>query len=159
MRALLLVVALVSSPAFAAAKRVSLEFVNADVTSVLRMFADLGRFNLVAADSVSGKVTLSLRNVPWDQAFEAVLASKGLGMERSDSIIRVAPLKELADEAAQRAQLEDARLDAAPVRTTLLRVNYANAADLANQVKASLSRRGSVSVDPRTNTLIIRDVE
>ncbi|MBL8916820.1 MAG: secretin and TonB N-terminal domain-containing protein, partial [Archangium sp.] len=149
-------------PALAAGsppKRVSFEFVNADVTSVLRVFAEVGKLNLVTADSVSGKVTMSLRNVPWDEAFQAVLASKGLGVERTRSILRVAPLKELADEEVQRAAIAKAQFEAKPLKTTLIPVNYASAADMAAHVKATLSSRGTVSVDTRTNTLIIRDVE
>lgn len=140
-------------------KRLSLELVNADLHSVLRLFAEVGRFNLVTADDVSGKVTLRLRNVPWTEAFWAVLASKGLGAERGDGIVRVAPLSTLAAEAEARARLEDARRAERPLVVTLLPVNYANATELANQVRGTLSSRGTVTVDTRTNTLIIRDVE
>lgn len=140
-------------------KRLSLELVNADLHSVLRLFAEVGHFNLVTADDVSGKVTLRLRNVPWTEAFRAVLASKGLGAERGDGIVRVAPLSTLAAEAEARARLEDARRAERPLVVTLVPVNFANATELANQVRASLSPRGTVMVDPRTNTLIIRDVE
>lgn len=156
---LALILAVVSCSALAAPKRVSFEFVNADVTTVLRVFADVGKLNLVTSDSVQGKVTMSLRNVPWDEALAAVLAAKGLGLERTESSIRVAPLKELADEEAQRAKLAEAKFAAAPLKTTLIKVSYANANELAQQVKSTLSARGTVAVDTRTNTLIIRDVE
>ncbi|MFO0601460.1 MAG: secretin N-terminal domain-containing protein [Myxococcaceae bacterium] len=149
-------------PAFALprpSKKVSFEFVNADVTSVLRLFAEVGHVNLVTSDTVSGKVTMSLRNVGWDEALRAVLAAKGLGIDEVGSIVRVATLQELAAEAALRAKTEEDRFKAAPLKTTLIRVNYANAADLAPQVRATLSSRGTVAVDARTNTLIIRDVE
>jgi len=160
MRALLLVV-LLSLPALAAPskKKVSFEFVNADVQSVLRAFAELGKFNLVTSEQVSGKVTMRLRNVAWDEAMRAVLAAKGLGVEQTESILRVAPLSQLEAEAEQRARLADARLQTAPLKTTLMRVNYASASDMAALVKPTLSARGTVSVDTRTNTLIIRDVE
>lgn len=160
MRLIILAVTLIAGSAFASApKRVSFEFANADVHSVLRIFSEVGRFNLVTSEAVSGKVTLSLRNVPWDVAMNAVLAAKGLGFERRDNIVRVAPLSQLADEAAMRARIEEAKFLAAPLKTTLIPVNYANAAELAQQVKGTLSSRGTVSVDTRTNTLIIRDVE
>ncbi len=160
LRRLLLLVCLSSSAAFAASpKRVSLELVNADITSVLRLFAEVGRFNLVTSEEVSGKVTVSLRNVPWDQAFQVVLASKGLGLDRHDTIYRVAPLSRLTDEAEARARRSQAEFNARPLVTRLIPVNYASAADMAQQVKAVLSPRGSVSIDARTNTLIVRDVE
>ncbi len=108
---------------------------------------------------MTGKVTVTLRNVPWDVAMKAVLASKGLGLERTDNIVRVAPLSQLADEAAARVRLQEAELATAPLKTTIIRVNYATATDMAQHVKATLSPRGTVSVDTRTNTLIIRDVE
>ncbi len=140
-------------------QRVSFEFVNADVQSVLRAFAELGKFNLVTSEQVSGKVTMRLRNVAWDEAMRAVLAAKGLGAEQTESILRVAPLSQLEAEAAQRARLAQAQFQTAPLKTTLMRVNYANASELAALVKPTLSARGTVSVDARTNTLIIRDVE
>lgn len=160
MRLTLLAVLLLSGrPLAAAPKRVSFEFANADVHSVLRLFSEVGRFNLVTSEAVSGKVTITLRNVPWDVAMNAVLAAKGLGLERRDNIVRVAPLTQLADEVAARVRLQEAEFLTAPLKTTLIRVNYASAAELAQQVKSTLSPRGSVSVDTRTNTLIIRDVE
>lgn len=159
MRTLLLVAVLASSSFAAAPKRVSFEFANADVHSVLRIFAEVGRFNLVTSEAVSGKVTVTLRNVPWDEAMSVVLAAKGLGLERTGNIVRIAPLTQLADEAAARVRLQEAKLATAPLKTTVMRINYANASDMAQQVKPMLSPRGTVSVDPRTNTLIIRDVE
>lgn len=157
----ILLVALLAMPASAAStkKKVSFEFVNADVQTVLRAFAEVGKFNLVTSEQVTGKVTMRLRNVSWDEAMRAVLAAKALGVEQSESVLRVAPLAQLAAEAEQRARIEEANFNAAPLKTTLVRVNYANATEMAALVKGSLSARGSVSVDARTNTLIIRDVE
>lgn len=157
---LFVAVFLLASSTFAAAPNlVSFEFANADVHSVLRIFAEVGRFNLVTSEAVSGKVTVTLRNVPWNEAMDAVLAAKGLGLEKTGNIVRVAPLTQLADEAAARARLEKAKFETAPLKTTVMRINYANAADMAAQVKPVLSPRGTVSVDQRTNTIIIRDVE
>ncbi|MDP3235046.1 MAG: secretin N-terminal domain-containing protein [Myxococcales bacterium] len=159
--ALSLVVVLFGAASSAAEppKRVSLELSNADVHSVLRLFAEVGRFNLVTSDEVSGKVSLRLRNVPWDEAFRAVVASKGLGVERLGSIVRVAPLARLAEEAEARRRLRDAEFAEKPLTVRLIPVNYATAEELAAQVKAMLSPRGSVTVDTRSNTLIVRDVE
>jgi type IV pilus assembly protein PilQ len=140
-------------------KKVSLELHNADVHTVLRLFADVGRFNLVTSEDVSGKVTLRLRAVPWDEAFRVVLASKGLGLERVGEIVRVAPLGRLAEEAEARRRAKEAAFLEKPLTVRLIPVNYANATELAAQVKSVLSPRGTVTVDARTNTLIVRDVE
>ena len=140
-------------------KKVTFEFVNADVVSVLRALAEVGKFNLVTADGVQGKVTMRLKNVSWDEALKAVLAAKSLGAEDLGSIVRVAPLSQLEAEADQRARMAEAELKTAPLKTTLIRVNYANANEMAQHVRATLSPRGTVAVDARTNTLIVRDVE
>jgi type II secretory pathway component HofQ len=146
-------------PRGAPVKRVTLDVVKADVHSVLRLLAEVGRVNLVVADEVQGTVTLRLRDVPWTQALEVVLASRGLGQERLGNVLRVAPLKQLEEEARTRAQLAQSREQVAPLRTWFIPVNYAKAADLLPHVKAQLSPRGSASVDVRTNTLIVTDVE
>jgi type IV pilus assembly protein PilQ len=140
-------------------RKVSLELANADVHAVLRLFAEVGRLNLVVSDEVSGKVSLRLRNVPWDEAFRVVLASKGLAVEQLGSVVRVAPLGRLAEESEARRRAKSAALDERPLTTRLIPVSFAPAADLAAQVKPLLSPRGTVSVDARTNTLIVRDVE
>ncbi len=147
-----------SAPAFAQ-KRITLEVQKADITSVLRVFAELMHLNLVVADDVQGQVTLSLRNVRINEAFAVVLQARGLGYEKQDgNILRVATLPTLTKEAEERAKLKDAKLKDAQLQTRLIPVNYANADDLVPQVKALLSPRGTVSVDKRTNTLIVRDV-
>jgi type II secretory pathway component HofQ len=152
-----------ASPSLAApppseSKRIHLDVVRADLHDVLRMLADVGRLNLVVSEQVKGQVTLKLKNVPWREALDVVLASKGLGQEIQGNVLRVAPLKELADEAAARTQLKQAREDAAPLRTYFLPVSHARAAELLPHVQAQLSPRGRVSVDARTNTLIVTDV-
>jgi len=168
-RTALLSLALLSTPALAAApapsavprgegKRISVDVVRADLHDVLRMLADQGRLNLVVAEGVQGKVTLRLRNVPWNQVLETVLASHGLGAERRGNVVRVAPLKQLQEEAETRVKLAQAREAEAPLHTYFIPVSYARAADLLPQVQALLSPRGRASVDARTNTLIVTDV-
>jgi len=155
---------LVTSPAiaagkdFGAGKRITLSVHKADVQSVLRLLCDKARVNLVMGEDVKGQVTLQLRDTPLADALDVVLASNGLGSEQRGNILRVAPLKQLQDEAEAQARLKKARRDAGPLVTTLIPVNYANAKDMAPLVKESLSERGSVSVDARTNSLIVRDV-
>jgi type II secretory pathway component HofQ len=162
-RVVLLALALAATPALARppreAKRISLDVTRANVHDVLRMLADVGRLNLVVAEEVQGTVTLKLRDVPWSEALDVVLASRGLGMERRGNILRVAPLKVLQEEAETLARLKQAKEQTAPLRTWLVPINYAQASELLPHVKALLSPRGSVSVDARTNTLIVTDVE
>ena len=162
-RVVFLALALAAAPALARppqeARRISLEVTKANVHDVLRMLADVGRMNLVVADEVQGTVTLTLRNVPWTQALDMVLRARGLGMEQRGNILRVAPLKTLQEEAETLARLKQAKAQTAPLRTWFIPVNYANASEMAHHVKGVLSPRGSVSVDARTNTLIVTDVE
>src|SRR5262249_19692539 len=99
------------------------------------------------------------RSVPWTDALDAVLASLGLGMERMGTVVRVAPLKVLEEEAKTRAAVKKARADVAPLVTRIIPVNYARAEDLLPHVKALLSPRGSASYDARTNVLIVTDAE
>jgi type II secretory pathway component HofQ len=142
-----------------AAKRISLDVVKAPVGDVLRMLADVGRLNLVLSDDVGGSVTLTLRDVPWPQVLDTVLAARGLGKEVRGNILRVAPLKVLQEEAEAHARLAQAREAAAPLRTWLIPLSHARAADMLPHVQALLSPRGRVSVDARTNTLIVTDVQ
>lgn len=163
-RAAMLALALLGAPALAASpkgeeRRVTVDIVRADIHDVLRMLADMRKLNLVVDEEVKGTVTLRLRNVPWRQALETVLASHGLGREQQGEVLRVAPLGKLKDEADLRAQVKQAREQEAPLRTYFIPVSHARAADLLPHVKALLSPRGSVSVDARTNTLIVTDVE
>ena len=143
-------------------ERLTLNFQDIDVRPLLQLLADTSGQNIVVSDSVKGRVTLRLQNVPWDQALDIVLRTKGLDMRRKDNVILVAPQAELA--AQEKAELE-ARKDIqelAPLRTEFLTVNYAKAAEIARLVKSAgggslLSSRGNVTVDERTNTLLVQD--
>ena len=144
-------------------ERLSLNFQNIEVRAVLSLIADFTGNNLVATDTVGGNVTLRLRNVPWDQALDIILKSKGLGIRQSGNVMMVAPQAELA--ARERLELESAKQvgELAPLRTEFLQINYAKASDLATLIKSGgeaslLSERGNVSIDARTNTLIVQDV-
>ncbi|MDW8247264.1 MAG: type IV pilus secretin PilQ [Sandaracinaceae bacterium] len=139
-------------------RRIDLDFNNADIHNILRLLAEVGGVNIVTSDDVSGSVTIRMRNVPWDQALEVILQSKGLGMVRRGNLIRVAPLERLEKERemaiARRKQMEELE----PLETRIVPVSYANAGDLSERVSELLSPRGSVSVDARTNVLIVRDI-
>jgi type IV pilus assembly protein PilQ len=143
-------------------ERLTLNFQDIDVRPLLQLLADTSGQNIVVSDSVKGRVTLRLQNVPWDQALDIVLKTKGLDMRRKDNVILVAPQAELA--AQEKAELEAQKdiQDLAPLRTEFLAVNYAKASEIARLVKSSgggslLSDRGNVTVDERTNTLLVQD--
>jgi type IV pilus assembly protein PilQ len=139
-------------------RRIDLDFNNADIHNILRLLAEVGGVNIVTSDDVTGTVTIRMRNVPWDQALEVILQAKGLGMVRRGNLIRVAPLETLEKERElaieRRKQLETLE----PLETRLVPVSYATAGELEPRVEELLSDRGSVSVDERTNTLIVRDI-
>ena len=139
-------------------RRVSFEFKDIDIHNLLRIIAEISKKNIVVADDVQGKITVRLRNVPWDQALDLVLRSKSLGKEEFGNIIRVAPLALLESEAKARADRRENLLKSAPLTVSLISVNYATASDMASRVKEILSSRGNVTVDTRTNTLIVRDL-
>ena len=143
-------------------ERLSLNFQNIEIRAVLQLIADFTGLNMVASDTVTGNVTLRLKNVPWDQALDIILKSKGLGMRKDGNVILVAPRQEIA--AREKLELEANKQveELAPMQTEFLQINYAKASDLATLIKADknklLSARGNVSIDDRTNTLIIQDV-
>ena len=139
-------------------KRVSFEFKDIDIHNLLRLIAEVSKKNIVVADDVQGKVSIRLRNVPWDQALELILRSKGLGKEELGNIVRVAPLKALEEEAKLREERRKSMIRQEDLVVQLIPVNFATATDMSARVKDVLSERGTVTVDARTNVLIVRDV-
>jgi type IV pilus assembly protein PilQ len=144
-------------------ERLTLNFQDIDVRSVLQLLADTSGQNIVVSDSVTGNLTLRLQNVPWDQALDIVLRTKGLDKRRQDNVIIIGPTDELASrEKAELAAHKEVQ-ELSPVHTEFLQVNYAKVADLAKLIKTAnakdsmLSARGSLSVDERTNTLLVQD--
>ena len=143
-------------------QRLSLNFQDIETRSVLQLLAETSGKNIVVSDTVQGNVTLRLRNVPWDQALDIVMTTKGLDMRQNGNVIMVAPAEEIAarETADLEAQLAIQELE--PVYSEFLQVNYAKAADLSDLIVGSdsgsmLSDRGSISVDDRTNTLLVQD--
>jgi type IV pilus assembly protein PilQ len=143
-------------------ERLTLNFQDIDVRPLLQLLADTSGQNIVVSDTVKGRVTLRLQNVPWDQALDIVLRTKGLDMRRKDNVILVAPQAELA--AQEKAELEAQKeiQDLAPLRTEYLTVNYAKASEIARLVKSAgggslMSSRGNITTDDRTNTLLVQD--
>jgi type IV pilus assembly protein PilQ len=146
-------------------ERLTLNFQDIDVRSVLQLLADTSGQNIVVSDSVTGNLTLRLQNVPWDQALDIVLRTKGLDKRRQDNVIIIGPTAELA--AREKAELAAHKevQDLSPTHTEFLQVNYAKVTDLAKLIKpgaggatnSMLSPRGSLSIDERTNTLLVQD--
>ena len=141
--------------------RLSLNFQDIEVRAVLQLLADFTGLNLVASDTVRGNITLRLKNVPWDQALDIILKTKGLSMRQTGNVIMVAPTPEIA--AQEKLELESRQQieELAPLRSEFVQINYAKAADLAQLIKSEqnnlLSDRGNVTVDTRTNTLLVQD--
>jgi type IV pilus assembly protein PilQ len=143
-------------------ERLTLNFQDIETRAVLQLLAETSGQNIVVSDSVQGNVTLRLQNVPWDQALDIVLRTKGLDKRQDGNVVYVAPSEELQAREKQQLETQKAIVELAPLRTEYLQVNYAKASDLAalikSQGKASLlSERGSVAVDDRTNTLLLQD--
>lgn len=139
-------------------EKLSLNFQDIEVRSVLQLIADFTSLNLVASDTVSGRITLRLQNVPWDQALDLVLKTKGLDKRQVGNVLLVAPADEIA--ARERLELEayNQAQALAPLRSDFVQINYAKASDIAKILKSDksiISSRGSISMDERTNTLII----
>jgi type IV pilus assembly protein PilQ len=144
-------------------ERLTLNFQDIDVRSVLQLLADTSGQNIVVSDSVTGSLTLRLQNVPWDQALDIVLRTKGLDKRRQDNVIIIGPTEELASrEKAELAAHKEVQ-ELSPTRTEFMQVNYAKVTDLAKLIKntsakdSMLSPRGSLSFDERTNTLLVQD--
>jgi type IV pilus assembly protein PilQ len=145
-------------------EHLTLNFQDIEVRAVLQLLADASGQNIVVSDSVGGSLTLRLQNVPWDQALDIVLRTKGLDKRQDGNVIIVAPAEELANrEKAELASKKDIQ-ELEPLRTEYLQVNYAKASDIASLLRgaaggngAVISGRGKVSVDDRTNTLLLSD--
>ena len=140
-------------------RRITLDFHDIEIRNLLRLIADVSKKNIVVADNVTGKVTVSLRNVPWDQALDIILKAKGLDREEIGNVIRVAKAEDIAKEQQARADAAKARAPLIPLKVRLIPVNFAAAKDVEKQVKDVLSDRGTVTVDERTNVLIVKDIQ
>jgi type IV pilus assembly protein PilQ len=145
-------------------QRLTLNFQDIEVRAVLQLLAETSGLNVVVSDSVTGNVTLRLDSVPWDQAMDIILTTKGLAMRQVGNVVLVAPATEIAARERQELEAKKDIQQLAPLRSEFLQVNYAKASDLANLLRGTgagagslLSERGSVSIDERTNTLLIYD--
>lgn len=134
----------------------------ADLVETLRSFATISDLNFVIQPGVSGSVTVELKGVPWDQAMEQILKINNLGMDIDGTIVRIAPMSQLRAEAEEQRRLAQSRQQSVPLRTVMKSLSYSSADELAtllrNRTGSILSSRGTVQVDRRTNTLIIREL-
>ncbi len=141
-------------------EKLSLNFQDIEVRSVLQLIADFTNLNLVASDTVQGGITLRLQNVPWDQALDLVLKTKGLDKRKVGNVLLVAPADEIAARERQELESQKQIADLAPLRRELLQVNYAKATDIAKlfqsvtSAEAKADERGTITVDERTNNII-----
>lgn len=139
-------------------RRVSLDFKDVAIADVLRLIAEVSDLNIIAGDEVSGDVTIRLVEVPWDQALDVILMTKGLGFVRVGNVLRIAPADVLKAEEEVRLQERRNKEKLEDLEVKLLPVNYAKVKDIEGLVRRLLSARGTVNLDERTNTLIIKDI-
>ena len=145
-------------------EKLSLNFQNIEVRALLQVIADFTNFNIVTSDSVTGAVTLRLKDVPWDQALDIVLQAKGLGMRKSGNVLWIAPKDEIAAKEKLDLESRNAIQSLEQLRTQSFQLNYTKAAEIATQITAGtgaariLSTRGSVIAEPRTNQLFVTDI-
>jgi len=139
-------------------RRISLDFKDVDIADVLRLIAEVSDLNVIAGDEVRGKVTIRLVDVPWDQALDIILLTKGLGFMRIGNVLRIAPNDVIAQEEEARLQERRAKERLEDLVVKLQPVNYADANDIKAMVKELLTERGTVNVDTRTNTLVLKDI-
>jgi len=148
-------------------EKLSLNFQNIEVRSVLQVIADFTGLNIVTSDTVQGSLTLRLKDVPWDQALDIIMQTKGLDMRKNGNIVLIAPREELALKEKQQLESQAQINDIEPLQTETFQLNYAKAADILNIVSVGktgesgarfLSRRGTAFVDPRTNILFVTDI-
>lgn len=140
-------------------RKVDFNVKDIDIKNLLGAIAEISKKNIILADDVKGTVTIKLRNVPWDQALDIILKSKGLGREDIGNIIRVAPIQTLRAELKDASEASKNRLASEPLKVRLIPVNYAKANELVPQIKDTLTDRGTISTDTRTNTLVVKDVQ
>lgn len=161
-------------------QKVSLDFQDIDIRRVLQLLADFTNINLVAADSVTGNISLRLKDVPWDHALDIILKSKNLDKRQNGNVILIAPVTEFAKADAEEAKMLAQQVKLAPIHTEYIQLSYAKVEDIEklitsnksasnnttsssnstdNSNESLLSNRGSISIDKRTNTLIVNDTE
>ena len=137
---------------------ISLDLQDTDIDNALRIIAEVSNLNIIASDDVTGKVTLRLIDVPWDQALDVILKTHGLDQVTEGNVIRIAPVEKLRQEREALLEARRAKENLEELHINYLRVSYARVTDIQEQVETVLTERGSVSVDERTNQLVVKDI-
>jgi len=140
-------------------KKVTLEFADADIRKIFQLIAEVSNLNFLVGDDVSGTISIKLVNVPWDQALDVILETKSLGMKQEGNIVLIRPkdkIVSLADENLAATRAYERTLE---LRTRIFDINYASVSDIAGQFQSFKSERGTISVDSRTNRVIVTDIE
>ncbi|HHL40583.1 MAG TPA: type IV pilus secretin PilQ, partial [Deltaproteobacteria bacterium] len=140
-------------------RRIDIDMVDANISDVLKLLAEVSNLNIITGDDVVGTITLRLKNVPWDQAFDIILRTKNLDKVQEGNIIWVAPADKIKQEKAAALEAKQAEEKLEELKIHLIPVNYATASDLLSQVREVMSERGTVTSEDRTNTLIIKDIQ
>jgi type IV pilus assembly protein PilQ len=140
-------------------RRISLDFVNADIHSIFRLISHVSRLNIVAGDDVQGQVTVRMVDVPWDMALAAVLQAKGLGSQRFGNVVRVAPIESIKAEQQAAVEAKRAQEELTELDLLVVPLNYVQASEMSEQVAALLTSRGSVQVDQTSNQLVVKETE
>ncbi|MBI3753029.1 MAG: type IV pilus secretin PilQ [Deltaproteobacteria bacterium] len=139
-------------------RKISLDFKDADINNILRLMAEVSNLNIIAGEDVKGKVSLRLIDVPWNQAFDIILKTNGLGKVQEGNVVRIMPLAKIKQESEEALASKKAKEKLEDLEIKLVPISYATASALEPQVKGLLSDRGTVTIESRTNTLIIKDI-
>ena len=137
---------------------ISLDLQDTEIDNALRIIAEVSNLNIIASDEVTGKVTLRLIDVPWDQALDVILKTNGLDKVQEGNVVRIAPVEKLRAEREALKQAQQAEEELEPLKVQYIRVSYAKAADLTPLVESVLTERGIVAYDERSNQLIVKDI-
>jgi len=140
-------------------QKLSLDFKDADIKNVFRLLAEVSGLNIVVTDEVNKKVTVRLVEVPWDQALDLLIDTNGLGKEQSGNIVRISTAAQLKKEKDELAAAQKAKDDLEPLQTAYFNVNYAKVKELEPKAKLLLSKRGILTSDDRSNTIVVRDIQ
>ncbi|MBI1911887.1 MAG: type IV pilus secretin PilQ [Deltaproteobacteria bacterium] len=140
-------------------EKITLDMMDANISDVLRLLAEISNLNIIASDEVKGTISLRLKNVPWDQAFDIILKAKDLDSIREGNVVRVAPIAKIRQEKESTLASSKAQEKLESLETRFIPVSYANADELISHVKSVLSDRGTVTSEKRTSTLIVRDIK
>ena len=138
---------------------ISLDLQDTDIDNALRIIAEVSNLNIIASDDVTGKVTLRLIDVPWDQALDVILKTQGLDKVQELNVIRIAPVEKLRQEREALKQAREAEIELEPLNVKYIRISYARSSELKPLIEAVISERGTVAYDERTNQIIVKDVK